>query len=123
MDGTRTILVIDDEENIRELVRAVLENAGYRVLDAIDGDSGLEMFRANHVDLIITDLIMPGKEGIETITELRREQSDQKIIAMSGAVDSSTYLHLAGSLGADETLAKPFKVSELVEAVERLLNQ
>ncbi len=123
MDRTQTILVIDDEENIRELVRAVLENAGYEVLDAADGDIGLEVFRSNQVDLIITDLIMPGKEGIETISELRKQQSDLKIIAISGAVDSSTYLHLAGQLGADETIAKPFHVNELVETVGRLLSQ
>jgi len=123
MDGTQTILVIDDEENIRELVRAILENAGYEVLDAADGNLGIEIFQANQVDLIITDLIMPGKEGIETISELKKEQPDLKIIAISGAVDSSTYLHLAGSLGADETLGKPFKVNELIETVERLLNQ
>lgn len=123
MDRAQTILVIDDEENIRELVRAVLENAGYEVLDAADGDIGLEVFRSNQVDLIITDLIMPGKEGIETISELRKQQSNLKILAISGAVDSSTYLHLAGHLGADETLGKPFSVNELVEIVGRLLNQ
>ncbi|MFC1629367.1 response regulator [Gemmatimonadota bacterium] len=123
MDGTQTILVIDDEENIRELVRAILENAGYTVLEAADGSIGIEVFRANQVDLIITDLIMPGKEGIETISELKKEQPDVKVIAMSGAVNSSTYLHMAGSLGADETISKPFHMHELLETVERLLNQ
>ena len=123
MDEPQTILVIDDEENIRELVRAILENAGYTVLDAADGEAGLETARSNQVDLIITDLIMPGKEGIETITELRREQPHLKILAISGAVDSATYLHLADHLGADETLGKPFQVSELVETVGRLLDR
>ncbi len=121
MNEPQTILVIDDEESIRGLIRAVMEKAGYTVLEAGDGDTGLEMSRSHHVDLIITDLIMPGKEGIETISELRKEQPHLKIIAISGAVDSATYLHMADHLGADETFGKPFHVNDMVETVGRLL--
>jgi DNA-binding response OmpR family regulator len=122
MENQKTILVIDDEENIRELMRAILENAGYTILDAADGDVGIEIARSNRVDLIITDLIMPGKEGIETITALRREHPHLKIIAISGAIDSATYLHMADHLGADETIGKPFQPNELIETVGRLLS-
>ncbi len=75
------ILVIEDEEDIRGLYKRLLKQAGHEVIEAADGDLGITLYRAEHPDLIITDIIMPGKEGIETIMELRREFKDIKIIA------------------------------------------
>ena len=117
------ILVIDDEEGIREYVRWILEDAGYEVLEAEDGNKALEVFFSTPVDLIITDLVMPDKEGIETISDLRREHPNLKIIAMSGAVDSATYLMLASNLGALATIQKPFDSKKLLETVERILSE
>ena len=92
------ILVIDDDKNIRSLLRDFLERDGYEVMEAENGKVGLKLFRENGADLVITDLIMPEKEGIETIRELRRDFSDVKIIAISGggAIGPETYLQMPG---------------------------
>ena len=118
-----TILVIDDDAQIRRLLRQVLEREGHNVLDAGDGKEGIRFYRENEVDLIITDLIMPEKEGLETIMELRNEQPDLKIIAMSGGgkVPAEAYLKIADTLGAQKTLIKPFAREELLKAVDALV--
>ena len=117
------ILIIEDEVNVRKLTRQMLELEGFEVLEAGDGDSGLRTFKENEVDLIITDIIMPGKEGIETILELRRDNPGVKIIAMSGGgrMGPDGYLELARKFGANHTFSKPFDRQELVEAVKELL--
>lgn len=117
------ILVIDDDSAIRKTVRRILERAGYEVLDAEDGRTGLALARSEQPDLIITDLIMPEVEGIETIQALQEELPDTKIIAMSGGgvMGDSTYLIDAEILGAKRALAKPFTPDELMAAVEELL--
>ena len=118
-----TILIIDDDDAIRATMRKILERAGHQVRDAGDGDRGLRIFRDHGADLVITDIIMPEKEGIETIQELREEDPEMPILAVSGGgrVDPTEPLTDARLLGADETLAKPFTVEELQETVERLL--
>lgn len=117
------ILIIDDDATVRATVRKILERAGHEVRDAGDGDRGLTIFREEDVDLVITDIIMPEKEGIETIQELRETDPDLPILAISGGgrADPSEPLTDARLLGADETLAKPFDVDELRKTVERLL--
>ena len=117
------ILVIDDDKQVRLAVRWILEHEGYEVLDACDGKKGMEVFQGNSVDLVITDIIMPEKEGIETITELKQAQPVLKIIAMSGsgAVDPRVYLSVAEKVGAMRTLVKPFSKDELLETVSALL--
>jgi len=117
------ILIIEDEVQVRKLTRQMLELEGFEVLEASDGDSGLRTFKQNDIDLIITDIIMPGKEGIETILELKREHPDTKIIAMSGGgrMGPDGYLELARKFGADHTFSKPFDRQELVQAVKELL--
>lgn len=117
------ILIIDDDDALRATMRKILERAGHEVRDAVDGDRGLKVFREEGPDLVITDIIMPEKEGIETIQELRQEAPDLPILAVSGGgrADPSEPLTDAMLLGADETLAKPFGVDELVDVVERLL--
>jgi CheY-like chemotaxis protein len=119
----QSILVIDDDETIRELLRAILEREGYRVLDAPDGDKGLKQFTETPTDLVITDLIMPGKEGIETIRDLRRKFPDVKIIAVSGGgrIGPDSYLKMAKGVGALRTLSKPFDRTVLLKAVEEVI--
>lgn len=117
------ILIIDDDAALRATVRKILERAGHEVRDAGDGDRGLRIFREEGADLVITDIIMPEKEGIETIQELREADPDLPILAISGGgrADPSEPLTDARLLGADETLAKPFDVDELRKTVEHLL--
>ncbi len=117
------ILVVDDEPQIRTLLRIILEKEGYQVVEARDGEEALNVFHREPADLIITDLIMPGKEGIETIREFRKRFPKVKIIAMSGGgrAEPQGYLHLAQRLGAAKTLAKPMSRNEILEAVAEVL--
>jgi DNA-binding response OmpR family regulator len=113
------VLVIDDDIRVRELIADTLGGEGYTVTQAIDGVEGMAKFRAEPFDLIITDLYMPEKEGLETIVELRREFPHLKILAISGA--HTEQLRIAKLLGADRTLSKPFDIADLIEAVNGLL--
>ncbi|RJR24469.1 MAG: response regulator [Desulfobacteraceae bacterium] len=117
------IIIIDDEPQIRAMLKQFLEIEGYEVLDAADGKEGLRLNEKKPADLVITDLIMPEKEGIETIKELKTSFPAIKIIAMSGGgrVGPETYLGLAKKLGAEKTLAKPFELRALGDAVRELL--
>jgi two-component system, chemotaxis family, chemotaxis protein CheY len=114
------VLVIDDEEQLRRLVARILRAEGHEVRVAANGREGLQMFREARPALLITDIVMPDQEGIETIIELRREAPEFPILAISGGGEG-VYLKLAAGVGATETLAKPFGADELVAAVERLL--
>jgi len=117
------ILIIDDEAMIRDLLVNILEREGYETITASGGKDGIKIYRENPADLIITDLLMPEKDGIETIMELRRDSQDVKIIAMSGGgkIDPETYLQIAKNMGAIETIAKPFDRKELLKTVQELL--
>jgi CheY-like chemotaxis protein len=114
------ILVIDDTATMRQLVRRMLERATHTVLEAEDGAAGLTMFERQGPALVITDLIMPKMEGIETIQQIKRSRPDAKIIAMSGSDELN--LHAAKKLGADAVLAKPFGAAVLLDTVQRLLD-
>jgi DNA-binding response OmpR family regulator len=116
------ILLIDDDNALREVLAMALTEAGHVVTQARDGKEGVDLFRMEPAELIITDLIMPGREGIETIMMLRREQPELPVIAISGGMTNSAfYLKLAAGLGARRTLAKPFAIAELVGAVAEVL--
>jgi len=117
------ILLIDDDAPVRRTLRKMLERQGYEVEEAPDGKAGLTLYQENPADLIITDLIMPEMEGIETIMELRRRFPDVKIIAMSGGgqIRPEQYLQIAKSLGAQHTFAKPVEMKLLLKTVEELL--
>ncbi len=117
------ILIVDDEPQIRTMLRKLFESEGYKVTDASDGKEGIRLFRENPADLIITDLIMPEKEGIETITELKKEYPDVKIIAVSGGGKGNLdgYLHLAKKLGAMQTFKKPVRNEEMLKAIKNLI--
>jgi CheY-like chemotaxis protein len=116
------ILVIDDFQPVRTLLCGVLKVANYHVLDAAEGREGLQLFRRYRPWLVITDIVMVGQEGIETIIELKRQQDVPKILAISGAPDMGrlSLLSVAASLGADAVLRKPFEVPELLRIVAAL---
>ena len=118
------ILLIDDDAGIRGTARAILEAAGHRVSEAADGEQGIELFRGSDFDLVITDLYMPGKEGIETIQEILDQGPDTPILAMSGGGGGGGgALVDAEMLGATATLRKPFTAEQLRDAVSRLLGE
>ncbi len=118
------ILVIDDEEQLRVVFRESLERVGYQVMDASNGKLGLKLCQEEQFDLVITDILMPEKDGIETIGEIRRYFPETKIIAISGGgqrLNAKDVLHTAGILGAHCTLRKPFEIEELLSAVSDAL--
>ena len=119
------VLVIDDEPQIRSMLRMMLERAGHEVEEAPDGIEGIRIYRNNPVDLIISDLIMPNKDGIGMIIELKKEFPDVKIIAMSGGGLNKPegYLEGAKKLGAQQTLTKPIDRDELLRTVSDILNE
>ena len=120
MESKRRILIVDDEPQVRTYLNSVLTEADYDVLEARDGRSALDLLAVNSVDLMITDLVMPEQEGIETIRILRRDYPDVKIIAMSGAFEGRM-LHAAKLLGASTALQKPVAPDTIIEAVRKLL--
>ena len=107
----KSVLVIDDDEIIRASICEYLGRTGHEAFEAVNGEQGLAQCRARRVDVVITDVIMPEKDGVELILALRREFPRVKIIAMSGV--DKLYLENARKLGADEVLQKPFRLSEL----------
>lgn len=116
------ILLIDDDELLRNVLAKALGHAGHLVIQAADGLQGVELAHATPVDLVITDLIMPVQEGVETIVKLRRERPGLPIIAISGGLtNSSTYLEIAAKIGATQVLPKPFTPQELLAAIEEVL--
>jgi DNA-binding response OmpR family regulator len=118
------ILLVEDDESVRDFVHRTLVRAGYEVEDAPDGEVALQAYGRLASDLVITDIVMPGKEGLETVRELRRRYGDVRIIAMSGGGlgRADTYLDLARKLGASRILTKPFSMNELLEAVREVLD-
>jgi CheY-like chemotaxis protein len=120
-----TILVVDDERQVRTLLRRILETSGYTVIEASNGMEAINLYKAQKPDLVITDMVMPEKEGVESIIELKRFDRDIKIIAISGGgrMGPEEYLHLANKLGARFTFEKPFEVADLLHAVDQMLQE
>jgi DNA-binding NtrC family response regulator len=118
------ILVIDDDEQFRSMLRQVLGREGHEVVEASNGKEGMALFRAEPTALIITDILMPEQEGLQTIRELRHEFPEAKIIAISGGGPGGTmnFLKAAKLLGAQRTLWKPFDLDELRQTVREVLN-
>lgn len=116
------VLIIDDNDQVREKLREVLEYAGHEVVEASDGKDGMRFFQKDQTELVITDVLMPEKDGLETIMGLRRDFPDVKIIAISGGgrIGPDNYLRTAKLLGAQYTFTKPFKLKELLGAVRDL---
>ena len=127
------IIVIDDEKDVRDVLKEVLERAGFDVEVAANGDDGLELLRSKGADVVITDIIMPGKNGVETVQDIRKNFPNTRVIVISGggnvtpleyepsAIKTSAYLASATAAGADVTLTKPFDRREILEAVSQLL--
>ncbi|RLD29976.1 MAG: response regulator [Bacteroidetes bacterium] len=119
------VLVIDDEPYILLMLKKLFEKEGFEVDIAINGDEGIRMFAKYPADVIITDIVMPEKEGLETIREFKQTNPDLKIIAISGGgrIDSKEYLDSARLFGASKVFRKPFKQREMVNAVHELLSE
>lgn len=117
------ILVIDDDDIVRHMVCGSLRKAGFQVSEARNGNEGVKRAEAESPGLVITDILMPDKEGIETILEIKAANKDIKIIAMSGggSTQNMTFLDMAKKVGAQRVLSKPFKPAELLEAVKGVL--
>jgi CheY-like chemotaxis protein len=117
------ILIIDDEDELRSMLRQMLEQAGHEVTEAVNGAEGIQIYERDAPDLIITDIIMPEKEGVETIIALRRANPDLPIVAISGGgrLEATDFLSMAKKLGARHTLAKPFRRDQLLDAVRQCL--
>ncbi|MCP4414645.1 MAG: response regulator [Gammaproteobacteria bacterium] len=119
----QTILLIEDDKQFRNFVKEVLQSEGYAVLQAEDGRQGVEMIKEHDPDLIVTDLLMPHKDGVRLITETRSSHPHIPIIAMSGGTSffSPAFLEAANTLGASHTLEKPFSDDALLELVNKCL--
>jgi DNA-binding response OmpR family regulator len=120
---SRHVLIIDDDRIVRDALAQVLQHAGYTVTSAADGIRGIAAFRDRRPDIIITDIIMPEKEGIETIIEIRAEAPEMPILAISGGarIGNTDFLNIARKLGATDVLAKPFEAKELLVKVAACL--
>ena len=116
------ILVIDDEELVRTLLRSILEIDGHAVTEAGDGRTGIALYREQRADLVITDLLLPELSGLETIIELTREFLNVKVIAISGIHGEPEIFARARLLGARRTFQKPFNPQDLLQAVRYELN-
>ena len=117
------ILLVDDDEPLRTLLRLVLVHMGYEVVEASNGKEAVKLLQPAPPDLVLTDIVMPEQEGLETITVVRRLHPAMKIIAMSGCgrIKAIDYLKIAKMMGADRVLAKPFSNAELTLALDELL--
>ncbi len=119
------IMIVDDEELVRYALREILEDEGYEIIEACNGAQCIERHSESPADLIITDILMPDKEGFETIKELRESKTDVPIIAISGGGlrpgTSSMFLKMAELLGANRILKKPVEKDELLEIVDACL--
>lgn len=121
----KTILITDDEDKIRKLLRLVFEKRGYQVIEARDGKEAVRQYEANRPDLLITDIVMPEKEGIETIFELKKNYPGFKAIAISGGgrVNPKKYLAIAKSIGVAATMEKPLDMGRLIHKVVELVGE
>jgi len=117
------ILVIDDDPWILKIFTQILESEGHSVETAVDGQEGIETYRNSQADLVITDMVMPVKDGLKTILELDKEFPNVKIIAISGGgvIEPDRYLALAESIGTKKTLTKPVSKQDLISAVNEVL--
>ncbi len=117
------IIIVDDDKPFREMLTEVLANEGHEILDASDGSIGMEVLILNPVDLAIVDLIMPNRNGLETINDISKLFPNTKVIAISGggSCGSDGGLETAKSIGAHYTLPKPFRPIELIKIIHDLL--
>jgi CheY-like chemotaxis protein len=112
-----SVLVVDDDAVLSGLISRGLRGVGYTAAEAVDGNKAIRALEAARYDVVVIDIIMPDREGVETIIEIRARWPDTKIIAMSGGgrMDPDMFLNLAENFGADALLKKPFKLSDLLD--------
>ena len=117
------ILIVEDSEDLRYIIKDILQQAGHTISEACDGTEVAKFLQEDNIDLVITDIIMPEQEGIQTILEIRRKNTDIKIIGISGGGlgGAEHYLEMAREFGANATLQKPFQKAQLLELVNTLL--
>jgi len=116
-----SVLVVDDEDQLRQLIREILEQAGYQVTEARDGKEAVLQYRLAPADVVIMDILMPEQDGLETTSTLRREFPNVKIIAITGSsemIGILSFLDVAKMLGAHRTLQKPFEMQTLLDTVK-----
>jgi CheY-like chemotaxis protein len=125
MSNKQRILVIDDEPTALDVICKILVHSGYDVLVAKNGQEGVDLFRQQPCDLVITDMVMPVKDGLQTILDLRTDYPELPIVAISGGgnISKERYLAVAGYLEKVVTVGKPFTVDALTSAVKKLLDE
>lgn len=125
IQGRCRVLLIDDEKMLRDVLRDAFEAAGYDVAVAANGTDGVRLFEEAPSDIIVTDILMPDKDGLEVIMELRKRHPNVKIVAISGGdrTGNRQYLRIARELGAARILHKPFRPKELLALVEEVLGR
>jgi DNA-binding NtrC family response regulator len=121
LDGVARILVVEDDRNYSAMIAAALRLVGHVVIEAGNGYEAMAQMEAEPAELVVTDLVMPESEGVGLISQVRKQFPDVKIIAITGGKHPDVYLRIAAMLGAQVTLAKPFPLTDLLGAVERLL--
>ena len=121
----KSVLVVDDEPGMREMVKQLLLNEGYHVLEASNGKHVMEFMKNETPELVITDIIMEEMDGVAIILEIRENYPDVKIIAMSGGkkISSEDYLESASGLGTDRIFTKPFALSDMLNAIKELIEE
>lgn len=117
-----SILIVDDDKSLRDLLAGILREQGHEVQTAEEGNSALAWMEKATFDLVVSDIIMPGKEGIETIREIRALHPDVRIIAMStgGSLGNAQILEYARMIGAHEAIRKPIELPALIEMIDRM---
>lgn len=117
------ILLIEDEQQIQDLLREILEQKGHKIIGCQNGADGIRLYKESSFDLVIMDVLLPDKDGFETLNELKQYDDDVNVLAISGGFAPGTVniLHIAQRLGAKETLAKPFDLTDFLTIVDKLL--
>ena len=119
------LLIVEDDDEVRDVLKTLLREEGHEVFEASDGNEAMEQFRQTPADLVILDIVLPDKEGLETIIDLKRTHPNVKIMAMSGGGRTSPqdYLDMAKRLGAVEVIAKPFSIDDFLRSVNLTLSR
>ena len=120
-DKMASILLVEDDSDVRTLLRHALERAGHTVTEAWNGRDGLEQYKRVPWDVVVTDILMPEKDGLALIRELKRLDASVRIIAMTGGIGMLDFLDDAGTCGAQRTLRKPFSLNDLMNAVQEIM--
>ena len=119
----KSILIIDDEVSLRSLLKNIFEDQNYEVYLACNGKEGVESYRRITTDIVLTDMYMPEKDGMETIREIKKEFPEAKIIAMSGGYkDGEDFVHIAKTFGAIDCIRKPFDPDDIIRIVDLTLD-